>query len=59
MIIPIIKQTDGTWTSPGFGQEMRMKSEKEVDDAVRSFRDSGSYPYMTERKEYEGAPSKP
>ena len=51
MIIPIIKLNDGTWTSPGFGQEMRMKTEKELDDAVKAFRDSGTYPYMTERKD--------
>jgi uncharacterized protein len=29
-----------------------MKTQKEVDDAVKAFRDSGAYPYMTERKEY-------
>jgi len=59
MIIPIIKQNDGTWTSPGFGQEIRMKSEKEVDDVVKSYRDSGTYPYLTERGEYEELQANP
>jgi len=59
MIIPIVKQGDGTWISPGFGQEMRMKSEKEVDDAVKSFRDSGAYAYLTEKKEYEELQANP
>ncbi len=59
MIIPIVKQTDGTWTSPGFGQEMKLKSQKDVDDAVKSFRDSGTYPFMTERKEYEELQANP
>ena len=59
MIIPIVHQSDGNWTSPGFGQEMRMKTQKEVDDAVKSFRDSGAYPYLTERKEYEELQASP
>ena len=59
MIIPIIKQSDDTWTSPGFGQEMRLKSQKDVDEAVKAFRDSGAYPYMTEKKEYEDLQASP
>jgi len=59
MIIPIIKQSDGIWTSPGFGQEIRMKTEKEVDETLKAFRDSGAYPYMTERKGYEELQANP
>ena len=59
MIIPIIKQGNDSWVSPGFGQEMRMKSQKEVDDAIKAFRDSGAYPYTTERKEYEELQANP
>jgi uncharacterized protein len=52
MIIPVVEQSDGSWTSPGFGQEMKMKSQKEVDEAVKAFRDSGAYAYVTSAKEY-------
>ncbi|MDA4130921.1 MAG: metallophosphoesterase [Thaumarchaeota archaeon] len=59
MIIPVLKLADGTWNTPGFGQEMRMKTQTELDETVKSFRDSGAYAYMTERKEYEELQANP
>ncbi|MDA4111315.1 MAG: metallophosphoesterase [Thaumarchaeota archaeon] len=59
MIIPILKLGDGTWTSPGFGQEIKMKSQTELDEVVKSFRDSGAYPYLTEKKEYDELQANP
>ena len=59
MIIPIIKTGRWTWKSPGFGQEIRMKSQTELDEVIKSFRDSGVYPYITERKEYEELQANP
>jgi Icc-related predicted phosphoesterase len=59
MIIPIIKQPDGTWITPGFGQEIGLKSQTELDETVKSFRDSGVYAYITDRKEYEELQANP
>jgi len=51
MIVPIVKQPDGTYLSSYAGSDLRSKSEAEVQDLEKSIRDSGFYPYRTEPKE--------
>ena len=51
MIVPIVKQSDGTYLSSYAGSEIRCKSESEVQDLEKSIRDSGYYPYLTEPNE--------
>jgi Icc-related predicted phosphoesterase len=51
MIVPIVKQPDGTYLSSYAGSDIRCKSESEVQDLDKSIRDSGYYPYRTEPNE--------
>ncbi|TLM97591.1 metallophosphoesterase, partial [bacterium] len=51
MIVPIVKQPDGTYLSSYAGSDVRCKSESEMQDLVELIRDSGYYPYLTEPNE--------
>jgi Icc-related predicted phosphoesterase len=51
MIVPIVKQPDGTYLSSYAGSDIRCKSEPEVQDLEKSIRDAGYYPYLTEPNE--------
>jgi hypothetical protein len=51
MIVPIVKQPDGTYLSSYAGWDIRCKSESEVQDLEKSIRDSGYYAYLTEPDE--------
>ncbi|MHB8565588.1 MAG: metallophosphoesterase family protein [Nitrososphaerales archaeon] len=59
IIVPIIRQGDGTWKSSAFGQNVIMKSLQEFDETVKMIRDAGAYPYETDNKEYEELQAKP
>jgi len=59
MIVPIIRQHDGTWKASAFGQELTMKSSQELDETIKMIRDAGAYPYETDGKEYEELQAKP
>jgi len=48
MIVPIVKQPDGTYLSSYAGSEIRSKSEAKVQELEKSIRDSGFYPYRTD-----------
>jgi Icc-related predicted phosphoesterase len=51
MIVPIVKEPDGTYLSSYAGSDVRCKSESEVKDLEKSIRDSGYYPHLTEPNE--------
>jgi len=51
MIVPIVKQADGTYLSSYAGSELCLKSEMEIQELEKSVRDSGFYPYRTEADE--------
>jgi Icc-related predicted phosphoesterase len=51
MIVPIVKQPDGTWLSSYAGSKIRSNSGPEVQELEKSIRDSGFYPYRTEAGE--------
>lgn len=51
MIVPIIKQPDGTYLCSYAGSELHAKSETEAQDIEKLIRNSGYYPYRTDRAE--------
>jgi len=57
MIVPIVRQPDGTYLSSYAGSEFRSKSEAEAQDLEKSIRDSGFYPYRTDTAEMESLES--
>ena len=57
MIVPIVKEPDGTYLSSYGGSEVRLKSEADVQDLEKTVRDWGYYPYRTEPKEMESLES--
>ncbi|MGC8622168.1 MAG: metallophosphoesterase family protein [Caldisphaera sp.] len=59
LIIPIIIQQDGTWKYNYGGSDYILKSQEELDQAVKSIKDSGYYPYLTNSKEIEQLSSDP
>lgn len=59
MIVPLVKQIDGTYKCDYGGQEIIAKSQVEVDGVVKNIQDSGYYPYLTEPKEIEELSAKP
>lgn len=48
MVVPIIRQPDGTWVSSRAGVQVRCRSAVEVQDLEQLTRDSGFYPYRTD-----------
>lgn len=58
-IAPIIDQSDGTCKSTVFGNEILLTSSEQVEDTVKTLRNSGSYPYMTNMQEFEELKTKP
>jgi uncharacterized protein len=59
MIVPVVKQPDGTHKAEFGGTAFVMKSSQEVADVVKNIKDSGFYPYITEPKEVEELSAKP
>jgi uncharacterized protein len=53
MIVPIIRQANGTYKSNHAGSEITLKSKEEADALAKTIRDSGYYPYFAEPKEIE------
>ena len=47
MIVPIIKSTDGGYTSEFLSNKYTLKSEKEVEELEKKIRFTGYYPYRT------------
>ncbi len=59
MIVPFIKQNDGSFKCQYSGQSISMKSNEEVEKIRRDIRDSGFYPYVTDEKEFNELDSSP
>jgi Icc-related predicted phosphoesterase len=57
MIVPIVKQPDGTYLSSYAGSRTRLESETQVQDLEKTIRDSGYYPYRTEASKMESLES--
>lgn len=59
MIVPLIKQQDGTYKCTFAGDDYTLKSQNEVNEMIKNVKDSGSYPYLSDPKEVEELSSKP
>ena len=59
MIVPIIRQNDGSYKCQYSGESITMTSQGDVDAVKKNIRDSGFYPYLTEPKEFEELSEKP
>jgi Icc-related predicted phosphoesterase len=59
LIVPLVKQPDGSYDCNFAGNESHLKSQREVDEMLKTIHDSGFYPYLTEPKEMEELNSKP
>lgn len=59
MIVPIVKQPDGTHKAEFGGTAYEMKSPEQVAEVVKNIKDSGFYPFMAEPKDVEELTAKP
>jgi Icc-related predicted phosphoesterase len=51
MIVPIVKRTDGTYTSEFLSSKYTLKSEKETEELEKKIRFTGYYPFRTSEEE--------
>lgn len=51
MIVPIIKNQDGSITAQLFGREIKAKNTKEINELMRKIGNIGYYPYTTTKEE--------
>src|SRR5271157_1935252 len=59
MIVPIVRQPDGTFKCEFGGTQYNLKSQEQVNETIKNIRDSGFYPHMAEPKEVEELSAKP
>jgi uncharacterized protein len=59
MIVPIVKQPDGTYKCEFGGTQYNLKSQEQVNETVKNIKDSGFYPYIAEPKDVEELSAKP
>ena len=53
MIVPFVKQPDGTDKCNYGGEEITLKSQSDTEQMVKKVKDSGYYPFVTDPKEME------
>ncbi|MEM2865045.1 MAG: metallophosphoesterase [Candidatus Bathyarchaeia archaeon] len=53
MVVPIIRQNDGTYRVNFLGEDKILKNEGEVEKIQQFIRDGGNYPYLTDDREME------
>jgi Icc-related predicted phosphoesterase len=51
MVIPIVKQSNGTYNCRFLGNELVIKSKEDLGTTVKNIRDAGFYPYMSNAEE--------
>ncbi len=59
MIVPVVKQPDGSYKSEFGGTAYVIKSPEQLADVVKNIKDSGFYPYLSEPKDVEELSAKP
>ena len=59
MIVPIVKQPDGTQKAEFGGSSYVLKTPEQVAEVVKNIKDSGFYPYLAEPKDVEELSAKP
>ena len=61
MVVPIVKGSDGVYTSKLFGQEQKVTTEEEIEKLEEKISNSGYYPYRTDedtKKQLQDDPAK-
>lgn len=53
MIVPLIRQADGVYKCEYGGTAYELRSQDQINEAIKNIKDSGFYPYMTDLKEFE------
>lgn len=59
MIVPVVKQADGTSKCEFGGTAYVLKTPEQVNDVVKNIKDSGFYPFIAEPKDVEELSAKP
>jgi uncharacterized protein len=59
MIVPVVKQPDGTYKCEFGGTAYDLKTPEQVAEVVKNIKDSGFYPFMAEPKDVEELTAKP
>ena len=59
MIVPLVKQPDGSYKGEFGGTQYTPKSESQVNETLKAIRDSGYYPYLTTPDEFNELSAKP
>jgi len=59
MIVPIVKQPDGTQRAEFGGTLYVLKTPEQLAEAIKNIKDSGFYPYLAEPKDVEELSAKP
>jgi len=53
MLVPVIEQGDGSYKTEYMGNEVKIRSQGEIQNIVKLIADAGGYPYLCSRDEYE------
>jgi Icc-related predicted phosphoesterase len=59
MIVPLIKQLDGAYNCEFGGTQYTLRSQNQVNETLKTIKDSGFYPYMTNPQEFDELSAKP
>ena len=59
MIVPIVKQSDGSCTAEFLGAKQTLKSDQEIEELEKRIRFTGYYPYRTDTEEMTAMKSDP
>jgi Icc-related predicted phosphoesterase len=59
MIVPVVKQSDGSYKSEFGGTSYVVKSPEQLAEVIKNIKDSGFYPYLAEPKDVEELSAKP
>jgi len=59
MIVPIVKQPDGTHKAEFGGTAFEIKTQEQLAEVMKNIKDSGFYPFMAEPKDVEELSAKP
>jgi len=59
MIVPLIRQTDGAYSCEFGGTQYTFRSQDQLNETLKTIKDSGFYPYVTEPQEFDELSAKP
>jgi len=59
MIVPLVAQPDGTRACSYLGRELVLNAGQETDGMIKTIKDSGFYPYLTDQREFEEISARP